>query len=67
MITENVRKHIQDRKFINITQLGESAGIPKDRMFRIMNGAELNADEFMNLCAALEVQPEVFRDHDNEV
>jgi len=64
MITENVRKHIQERKFINITQLGERAGIGKDRMYRIMNGAELNADEFMKLCAALEVKPEVFVDHE---
>lgn len=64
MVTENVRKHIQERKFINITQLGESAGIPKDRMYRIMNGAELNADEFMRLCVALEVKPEVFVDHE---
>lgn len=61
-VSDNVRKHIQDRKFINITQLGESAGIPKDRMFRIMNGADMNADEFMSLCAALEVQPESFKD-----
>ena len=60
MITENVRKHIQERQFINISKLAEKAGIEKDRMFRIMNGAELNADEFMNLCAALEVKPEVF-------
>ena len=67
MITENVRKFIRNSQFINKTKLAERAGIPKDRMYRIMNGAELNADEFMNLCAALEVQPEVFRDHDNEV
>ena len=62
MVTENVRKHIQDRKFINVTQLGEKAGISKDRMYRIMNGSELNADEFMSLCDALEVDPKSFVD-----
>lgn len=62
MVSENVRKHIKESKFINITKLGESAGIGKDRMFRIMNGADLNADEFMHLCVALDVKPEVFMD-----
>ena len=64
MVSENVRKHIQDCGFINISQLGESTGIGKDRMFRIMNGADLNADEFMKLCAALGKKPEDFIDHE---
>lgn len=59
-ITENVRQYIRERKFINITQLGEKAGIEKNRMYYLMNTGDLNADEFMNICSALDVKPEVF-------
>lgn len=61
-ITENVRRYIRERKFINITQLGEQAGIEKNRMHYLMNSGDLNADEFMNICKALEVRPESFED-----
>ena len=65
-ITENVRSYIRDREFINITQLGERAGINKNRMHYLMNSGDLNADEFMNICKALEVTPETFTAKEEE-
>jgi len=59
-ITENVRKYIRERKFINITKLGERAGIDRNRMHYLMTSGEMNADEFLNICKALEVVPETF-------
>lgn len=65
-ITESVRKYIRERKFINITQLGESAGIKRDRMNYLMKSGDFNADEFINICKALEVAPEIFTENEQE-
>ena len=65
-ITENVRAYIRERKFINYTQLGEKAGIKRDRMNYLMKSGELNADEFINICKALEVAPETFTEQVGE-
>jgi hypothetical protein len=63
-ISENVRAFIREKKYINITQLGEMAGIKKERIHYLMNAGEFNADEFMNICYALGEKPEAFIDHE---
>lgn len=60
-VATGIRKIVDDRG-IKRVHISERTGIPVDTISKILNNKrKLNADEFLIICTALDIDPNMFR------